>query len=179
MSENDSIQIDGQSFNLADLANFGWEDVEAVKTTRLNAGSYIFSIEEASVKLQEINDKETNSKIKVMTIPIKLKVDRCFGALPELGSNEEAPDPDSLVGKNHQETFFIKSTEAYGRFKQFLIDIGFVPQNPKATFQDIIASLPGTQFAGQIKHTRDKADTDKIYVNLRLDKVKSITAVAE
>src|SRR6185437_8825795 len=117
----DSIVIDGQAFSLAELANMGWDEVDAVKTTRSPAGAYRFSIEETNLTVKEITDKDKQAKIKVMVIPVKLKIEECFGVVTPPG--EETIDPDAMVGKHHTETFFIKTSEAYGRFKQFCLDV--------------------------------------------------------
>jgi len=167
----DSIVIDGQAFSLAELANMGWDEVDAVKTTRSPAGAYGFSIEESSLTVKEITDKEKNTKIKVMVIPVKLKMEACFGVVSPPG--EDSIDPDSMIGKHHTETFFIKTGEAYGRFKQFCMDIGYVPPDPKTPFQDIVKGLTGYTFSGRIKHSPNKADSDSPYINLDLTKIKA------
>lgn len=166
------VVLDGQAFSLADLANLGFNDVQAVKTTRLPRGSFLFTIEDTAFTTREAEDQETNEKYKALVIPIKCKVEKCFGAIGNPG--EPDIDPDSLIGKTHTETFWCRTTEAYGRFKQFCLDIGYAPAagtNPG--FQEIVMQLKGYRFSAPISHAKNKKDADMPHVNIRLDKVKT------
>lgn len=180
MSENDpldqtfsgSILIDGQAFDLSQLANLGWDEVDAVKSTRLPSGSYEFIIDELTMGPKEITPKDSAEKVNVLAIGMVLKVMRVFGIVQKPG--EDLVDVDSLIEKKHFETFFVQTTESYGRFKQFLMDTGYVPTpEQKVSFQSVIRGAIGTRFKTRIKHSANRNDPEAPpYVNIRQDLVK-------
>lgn len=169
MSEQE-LQLGDATFSLSDLAGINMDEFNEVRGFGLPRGIYQFLIKEA--KLTVIDT--VKGKRPAAQFGCEVRNVLSLEAAPE---GENAIDPNTLIGKVHEETFFItEPADDIGRIKAFLADIGLTVQN--VTFQEIVNASIGHEFTAPIIRPKDKRDPDKEYVNMKRDKVKPVQVAA-
>lgn len=153
-----------EGFSLADIADIDVSEIAEVRFESIPAGSYGFEITEADLGEDE-KDGERRFKAE-----FTMKINEVKAVL------EQGVDKESLIGKSHNERFFIKPAEpqedvekAIGRIRAFIADMGL---DNKGKLGDIVRSAKGHIFTGKIVKQADKTDKSITYARLRLDPPK-------
>lgn len=162
---SDLVSIGGENVSLSDLAGFDLGSVQELRGALTPVGTFRFSVKEG--KLAMVTTKNGPTAGVAFTFLIK----EVLAVVPPDGM--DSFDEDSLINTEHRHTFFIMEAKDLGRVKAFLIDIGY---QGSGALQDLLHGSVDHEFIGSIKQTRDRDDKDKIYANLRLDKLKPIAA---
>lgn len=160
-----AINLEGQNVTLGDLAGLNLDEVQEKRFEALPKMIGNFEVEIAHLGVFGEGDKAKGGvgfKCKVMEV---LSVND-----PEYkGSNDE------LVGKIHNETFFITTLDSVGYIKAFFKDIG-APYDPN--FKNMLAKAATTRFQASIGKRKDPNDTDKVYTQIVRNKVKPLASPA-
>jgi hypothetical protein len=146
------MATDTPMISLADLANVDVSSVKEIRAEPLPQMVGVFQVKEA--KIEALGD---DSKPAIV---IKNEV----VAVESVLNNEKKPE--DLMGKVHNETFFVKEAEDVGRFKAFCVDAGIGFEGP-APLNALLSQMVGMQYPGRITHRKDKNDPDRIYSNVR------------
>lgn len=156
--------IENDGFSLADFADIDVSDISEVRYTSLPAGAYEFKMTEADLSEDE-KDGERRFKAEFEMEIVEVK------AVLEAGVDKE-----SLIGKKHNERFFVKPsdeqdkvTKAIGRIRAFITDIG---QDSKGKLGDIVRNSKDHVFVGKIIKQKDKNDRTREYARLQLEAKK-------
>lgn len=167
---NEVVIIDGQEISLEQLAGVEIGGLEDLRFTRLPIGSFVFEVHELpDFTIVEI--EEDGVKVKRTAVKVQLKVAQCIDYIRDKDDTSEK-NPDQFVGKTHTENFLIKTTDDLRRFKTFVGDTGIVDLSSVSAMREIFQQMMGGLFIAQTRHSKSKTDPDKIYTNLRLDKIK-------
>lgn len=162
-------QTDGEDgFSLAQLAGFDASEVAEIRFENLPGGSYIFH--GTGVKLEKVKNRDDETRFK---LTVNLEVAEVKAV------TERGVDKESLVGKKHNESFYIvpsKAEEGIGLIRAFYADIG-LPNggvigaaededgNPIEGFAD---GIVGHSFPGKIARVPSKDDPTTKFSRLRL-----------
>lgn len=153
---------DDTDMDLNDLLGVDFDDVDEYRSGPFPQGRYHWRIKSA---LMERVEAGTPKKPRAcITVGVE-----CMNTLRV---DDDTADPTMLVGRVHNERFFIiDARRALGEFKAFANDIGMTESG---ALQDILNRMVGMEFEGPIKHQRNKDDADRPYVNLDRAKGKLI-----
>lgn len=151
-------------YSLADLAEIDVSDIEEVRYSTLPAGGYEFEITEADLGEDEKDgERRFFARFDMKVVGVKAVL-------------EQGVDKESLVGKSHNERFFVtpsdteeKVKEAIGRIRAFITDIG---QDSTGALGKIVREAKGHTFSGKIVKQKDRNDKSIEYARLKLDAKK-------
>lgn len=113
---DETNEVEGTEFSLAQLAGFDATDVAEVRFEALPGGSYVFKGLEAKLEKTKNRDDETRFKLG-----LKFEVVECKAC------TERGIEKETLVGKKHSENFYIvpaKAEEGIGLIRAFYADVG-------------------------------------------------------
>lgn len=175
---NETVALDGEdAITLSTLADFDLANVEEVRGSNFPAGTFQFSVKADPVPtfaIVEVNDPEVpGAKIKRAQVKFCLECLNVVEMPPKQKDGTVSPAPESVIGRDFYQTFFIKTGDDIGRVKAFLTDIG--AQNA-GKFADLLLSSVGARFQAPIKQVFKKDDHDVIYTNLDRNKIKVLEA---
>lgn len=165
---NKELIIDGQKITLADLTGINLDDVKELRGVSFPKGTYVFEVDDEKPPSASVIGEGDNAKAAV-TFRAK-----CLEVI-HIDDKEFEGDPNDLVGKCHQEAFFLTTLEGLGYLKAFFKDIG-APYNPN--LNAMMAGSVGTRFQAPIGKRKDKNDADKIYTNIVRNKIKPLAGAA-
>lgn len=174
--ENDQfvLEIDGENVqvSLTDLAGIDMAEVEPYRGGEVTPeGVYEWRGKSAEIDTMEINDKDSDTGRAVRPV-----ITFCSEALAVRSVKDRSIDPDSLVGVEHYERFFIRDLRKdLGRVTAFLGDSGMTGEG---SLQDMLERFTGHEFIAAVKHRKDKNDPDRRYANLDMKTVAPIGAGA-
>ena len=165
---NKKFMLDGQEVTLADLTGVSLDDVKELRGESFPKGVFIWEVDgEKPPHLAVIGEGDKAKGAAIFRA-------KCLEVIT-MDDKEFTGDVNSLVGKVHQETFFLTTVESLGYLKAFMKDIG-APYNPNV--KDLLAGSAGTRFQAPIGKRKDKDDADKIYTNLVRNKMKPLAGGA-
>ena len=168
------FQLGDQTVALTDLAGISMDDMSEVRGYGLPRGVYLFKVKSGEFK---VIDTSGGNKPAAQ---FECEVLRVLSLAPV--TEGEPIDPNTLIGKTHNETFFLntedqnKLAESIGRVKAFLADIGAVCTG--VSLEDAIKNSAGVEFTGPIARVTNKKDPDREYINIKHDKVKPASGAA-
>ena len=168
--ENATIKIGNDTITLADLAGISLDDTKEKRFEALPKGFFSFEVDaENPPSLVIINGKGA-AQWKFKVIDVATVTD------PEFKD-----DPATLIGKYHQEVFFlaggdINSEDGLGYLKAFIHDIGAV--NSGMPLGELLTNCAGVRFAAPIGKRKDPNDSDKVFTNIVRGKIKPLEAAA-
>lgn len=145
--------------SIADIAGIDMSAVEAFEGgfEPTPKGVYLWECKDA--KIDTINDKAV--------IQFELECEECYAIL------DDEKTPESMVGWKHQETIFIGDlAKSVGQAKAIMQNAGFTGSG---TLETMLDAFCGTQFIAPIRQRKDKNDTDRVYSNLVVAKIKPAT----
>lgn len=162
---NASIILEGQNVTLGDLAGLNLDEVSEKRFEALPKMIGVFEAEKAWLGVFGEGDKAKGGvgfKCKVLEV---LSVND-----PDFkGSNDE------LVGKIHNQTFFITTLDSVGYIKAFFKDIG-APYD--SNFTNMLMKAAGTRFQAPIGKRKNPNDTDQVFTQIVQNKVKPVAGGA-
>lgn len=163
----DEIKFEGETISLADLAGLNLDDVAAKRGESLPKMTAIF----------EVMGGEDMPDLKVVGEGDKAKPAGVFKFkvidVLSVSDPEFTGDPNSLIGKVHQETKFLTSTENLGYCKGLIVDLGGSGSGP---LKIQLNELAGLRFTAPIGKRKDKNDSDIVYTNIVQGKIKKMAA---
>lgn len=183
------LKVGNMDVTLAQLANISADDVKAVRFELLNVGTYTFKgvPENCTIRIVEVEDRDKdNNKIldpngqpiivKRGVFDIEGEVIAVHGAIgyDSMGNVDPAFEKDSLIGKKHRESFFVKDADAAGRVKAFVEDGWGKPAAVGKTMQDLLALVGANMWIAGIRHQPDRNDKDRKFAHF--DKVRPVPA---
>jgi hypothetical protein len=152
-------------FSLADLADLDATEIAELRRESLPNGAYKFAIE--SAVMTEGADKDN---VKRFEVAFKMKVVEC------LACTERGVDKESLVGKTHTETKYIKPATAQddiGYLRGWVTDIGCDSSGRlggvAGAEPGFIDNTVGHEFDGKIASKPSKTDPTVKYARLVVD----------
>lgn len=151
------VTFDGEEVDLARIAGLDMDQVKEVRFEDRPAGTYHMKVIEAVLTALGKDNP-------MPAVVVKCQVQNCLSLL-------DGSDTQKQISKEHRETFFMKDGDGIGRLKAFLVDTGF---KGTGTLKSLLDQFHGHEFMGVIKHTKDKNDTDRVYVNFAPGKVKPL-----
>lgn len=155
-----------ETITLADLAGIDMDDVTEKRGESLPKGVFVFEVDQNTPPHLAVIGEGDKAKgaavVKTKVIDVVAVSDPDFKA-----------SPDTLIGKFHQETFFLTSLDGLGYLKAFLKDIG-APYNKD--LKTMLFNSAGTRFQAPIAKKKDKDDADKVYTNFDRSKLKPVSA---
>lgn len=163
-NENAQIMVDGEMVSLADLAGISMDTVQELRSEPFPKGVYNWEVDTNTPPHIAVIGEDKNAKGAAI---FKFK---CLEVLTMTDADYTGKAED-LVGKFHQETFFLTTIEGLGYLKAFLKDIG-APYDPN--LKKMLFNSAGTRFQAPIMKRKDKNDSDKVYTNVNRGKLKPI-----
>lgn len=170
MSELDEgmVMVGEDKVSLTDLANFDMSDVEEMRISGFPSGHFRWRIlggedRPALLPIDTKKGRKPGVKIKCECLEVmNLQPD------PKV---EVQPDPISLIGKTHIETFFIGDPEGKGLgfLKAFMADVGI---EAVGRLDDLLLAMVDKEFTAPIKNKPNPDDEDMRRINFDLKKVK-------
>lgn len=156
MSDQDMmLDVAGQQVSLADIAGINMDDVAEVRGSTFPAGAFKLVVDYAKLAVMGRDDD------KKAGIQFKFK---CSDVLSLIDTSKDA---DTIIGKFHVETCFLKDPmEGLGRTKAFMADAGF---KGTGSLQELLAAFVGHEFKCVITNSPDRNDKDIIYANIGLN----------
>lgn len=167
MSDASVVKVGDELISLTDIGGIDLDGVEAVRFSLFPKGLFLWEIVYA--ELASYLDKDDND---VACARWRLKVVDVI-SLPEDEKRrlaEEGAEPESLVGREHDEQQGITEKKDIGRIVAFMEDVNFEGQG---TLSDRLAAMIGFQFIGPIKHNPSKRDKTVFFANLDRSKLKA------
>lgn len=161
---NENVFMEGTSITLADIAGLNLDEIKEERFESLPKGVFIFEVEKAWLGKFGEGEKAKGG------VGVKCKVMDVITC-----SDPSVPDPSVLVGKVHNQTFFITQLKSIGYIKAFFKDIG-APSD--SNFNQMLAKAAGTRFQGPIGKRKDPNDSDKEYTQIVQNKVKPLGSSA-
>lgn len=186
---NTMLKVGNIDVTLAQLANLSADDVKAVRFEQLNVGTYTFKgvPENCTIRIVDVQDTDKdNNKItdgngqpvmvKRGVFDIEGEVIAVHGAIgfDSMGNVDPAFDKESLIGKKHRESFFVKDADAAGRVKAFVEDGWGKPAAVGKSMQELLAFVGANQWVCGIRHQADRNDKDRKFAHF--DKVRPVPA---
>jgi hypothetical protein len=163
---NKTFKLEGVEVTLADLAGINLDEVKELRGEAFPKGVYIWEVD--SEKPPHLTVVGEGDKAKGAAV-FRAK---CLDVLT-VSDPEFTGDNSTLIGKVHQETFFLTNPESLGYLKAFMKDIG-APYSPNVV--TLLSGSVGTRFQAPIGKRKDKDDADKVYTNLVRNKLKPLGA---
>jgi len=163
MSEADvSIEIEGATLSLGDLAGLGTDDFAEFRRVRLVTGFYVFKV-----------DKATLGSIGDPGVPAA----QFSYEVVSLMAGEFGTNPDQYMGIKQSHNINLNSeyvtlNEWVGLIKSFMADSGF---QAHGTLQEILNNFVGHMFIAKIVRKQDRNDKDKWFSNIDVDNVQPLT----
>lgn len=178
--EDVKFKIEGEEVSLIDLANMEVDEISEVRTTIFPAGMFQWRCIETSIETvtYEKDGEETTSPVVKFTL-------ECRGVFSVVESDIDA---ESLIGRKHTETFFVRTKkqaetiEDIGRIKAFVKDIGVneasIPKNAqgKTSFEATVKAAEGVEFKAIMLNRKDRNDKSRVFANLDRNKIKPLDA---
>lgn len=172
---NTEIKIEGEMVTLADIAGINLDNIEELR----GGESFPRGIFAWEVTLDN-DGKPPHLKIIGEGDKKKACAGYAFKCIEVMSVNdpEFTADPDTLVGKTHNEINLIGSgnssvEKSLGYIKSFLKDMG-APYNPDLN-KNLAGSL-GTRFIAPITKMKSRDDADKVFTNINRLKIKPLMA---
>lgn len=161
---NKKFMLDGEAVTLADLTGVSLDDVKELRGESFPKGNFIWEVDgEKPPHLAVIGEGDKAKGAAVFRA-------KCLEVIT-VDDKDFTGDVNGLVGKVHQETFFLTTVESLGYLKAFMKDIG-APYNPNV--KALLEGSVGTRFQAPIGKRKDRNDEDKIYTNLIRNKLKPL-----
>lgn len=166
MSRVFDFGAEGEGVSLADLANLPMDGVKEVRGGIMPKMSGRWKI-----KKMELTTRDTTKQGTKPVVAGQFECTQVHACL------DDDVDGDSLVGRVHNQAWFIgvtdppKPVEDIGRVKAFLADAGFAGSG---SFQDVLAQAEGHEFDAPISHRKDKNDPDVVYAQFNNSKIKPV-----
>jgi hypothetical protein len=171
------FEADGTQFSLLQLAEIDIDQVEETRRVRHPRGLYQFRIAAFGLTVRTNKKTETKAPVCVLDLEIRSPVEIVRDATDNPALLAIYADQSKLIGKHHQETFWIKNPlEDIGRIKAFLVDAGF---KGSGKLQEILAAAVGHEFLGKLKYSKNENDPDNPYVNLDLERIAPVQVIAQ
>lgn len=162
------IMLEGTEVTLADLIGISLDDVAEKRGEAFPKCVAVWEVDgehpPALVVIGEGDKAKGAAKLSFKCLEIITMDDKEFTG-----------DQNTLIGKNHNETFFLTNTDSLGYLKAFMKDIG-APYN--SNVKTLLLGSVGTRFQAPIGKRKDKDDSDKIYTNIVRNKMKPLAAAA-
>ena len=166
------VSVGETEVDLSTLAGIELDDVAEVRSFDFPKGVYVWNISSdpaPKIATREVNDPDNvGKKISKAVVVFALECTDVIKYTPEPDSKITEED---LIGKKHYEQFWLGNEDGIGRLKAFLVDSGVQASGPLI---EVIQGTAGHAFQAPIKHARSKNDSDRVYVNLDLNKVETI-----
>lgn len=144
----------GNTVSLADIAGIDMEGVKEVRFTLFPIGSY----EWKALPGELLTIGEGEDAKAMVRFPLE-----CVSVF----AIQEGEVAEEAISKKHTQGFQIKTMDDLGRAKAFLVDAQF---KGSGKLSELLAEFEGHVFKGNIKHTKDKNDKEKIYANIEFPK---------
>ncbi len=149
------LDVGGEQVSLADIAGVDMDDVAEVRGTTFPDGVFKFVTEEA--KLTVVGAKDDR----------KPGIQFVFKCTDVLVLTDSSKDPESVIGKKHQELCFLtEPLEGLGKAKAFMADVGY---KGSGKLDAVLEGFKGHEFKAVIKQRVDKNDSSLIYANIGLN----------
>lgn len=162
MNNETAVILNDQEFSLADLAGIDMNEVEANYGPE-NLPPCVVELRVIDAKLEAVKTKGGDGPTKA-AVRIETEV---VNALSVVDPNIPL---ESLIGRKHYETYYLTDlAKDLGRVKALLVDSGF---QGTGSLTDMLNQFVGHQFICAINNRKDKNDSDIVYANINLKKVK-------
>lgn len=155
------VFMEKTAITLADIAGLNMDEIKEERFENMPKGNFIFEVEKMWLgKFGEGEKAKGGVGFKAKVLEVINVNDKDFTG-----------DPADLIGKMHQQVFFITQLKSVGFIKSFIKDIG-APYSPN--FLKLLETATGTRFQGPISKRKDPNDTDKEYSSVVQAKVKPL-----
>lgn len=159
-NDDDEIDLGGETISLAQLAGIDLDGVAERRMLLFPKGNYFWEVvaEPEPPKLQKIGS------MGAVRFTLKcLRVDN-------VAKPEDSPVPIAeLIGKTHNETFFLATLDSLGYMKAFMVDIG---GRGKGALTETLLGTVGLRFTAPITLEKNKNDKDIVYH--RIDRTRIV-----
>lgn len=169
MSDDTQVMVGDEAATLSQLAGIDFNAVEEVRQFTFPRGVFHWTVDPENPPCFDSIETEKGNKAIIRFTAV------CINVVDVKQDPDNPIDPTDLVGKKHQETFFLSKAEDLGRVKALLIDLGI---EGSGSFQDVMLKAVGIDFQAPIKHRADKNDKDRVYVNFDNGKGKIMPLAA-
>lgn len=150
---SDLIKVGDMELSLADLAGLDMSTVAEYRVSAFPQGTFAWR-----GILAEIRPIDTQDGKKA-AIVFEAECTQVYAVA------DESVDADSLIGRKHQESFFLNDLQkGLGAAKAFMVDCGM---SGSGALTELLTQFTGHEFGAQVKHRKDKNDPDKIYAGFR------------
>lgn len=159
-NDDDEIEMGGETVSLAQLAGIDLDGIQERRLLLFPKGNFFWEVsaEPEPPKLQNIGGKGA--------VRFSLKCLR----VDNVKNPEDSPIPvPELVGKFHNETFFLSTLESLGYMKAFMVDIG---GKGKGALNELLLGTVGLRFTAPITIEKNKDDKDIVYH--RIDRTRIV-----
>jgi len=170
-TNDDMLNIGGESFSLTDVAGIDMSEIEEVRFTPLPKGLYRWKCERAYLSTKTIPvSRGSDEKTKVGTINFECSV----ADVVELNTNRD--DPNSLINRKQTVEFIFGGDNpklGLGRAKAFMLDAGL--KTNSRYIEDLLSEFEGIEFLAPIRHIKNENDPEMPYSRINDGKVKPVT----